>query len=114
LEVPRGALPARADPERIQRLRKIVGDGLGPLRDAATMSAALAKLDAWQPASRAEADHFLVARLILAAAIARRESRGAHHRADHPLTGPGPGSRSFVAPRAAPIEPLEFTRTRVA
>ena len=114
LEVPRSALPVRADAERIQRLRRIVGDGLGPLRDAATMSAALGMLDAWQPASRAEADHVLVARLMLAAAIARRESRGAHYRADHPRAVPGPGTRSFVAPRAAPVEALEFARSRVA
>ena len=76
--------------------------------------AALGMLDAWQPASRAEADHVLVARLMLAAAIARRESRGAHYRADHPRAAPGPGSRSLVAPRAAPVEALEFARSRVA
>jgi aspartate oxidase len=54
-----------------------------------------------------------VARLMLAAALDRRESRGAHHRRDYPLPAAA-AARSFVDPRPARVEALDAARSRVA
>lgn len=63
------------------RLRRLMSDQVGVVRDAAGLDAALTVLAALPP----DDDDALVARLIAHAARVRRESRGAHCRADHPL-----------------------------
>jgi L-aspartate oxidase len=114
LEVPRRArLPAR-DAERIRALRQLIGASLGPVRDVMAMGAALEALRSWQPGSRAEEDMSWIARLMLRAALARRESRGAHFRTDCPDPSAGAAARSFVSPEPAPLEALLAARSRVA
>ena len=59
-------------------------------RHAAGLQTALATLDQIGPDDLgAEAANLaLVARLVTTAALVRTESRGAHHRSDHPATDP--------------------------
>ncbi|MGB5132779.1 MAG: L-aspartate oxidase [Steroidobacteraceae bacterium] len=113
LEVARRAAEQRAD-HRIQALRELVGLSLGPLRTGPAMVAALHRLETWKPEACAEDDRVVVARLLLSAALERRESRGAHQRADHPEAAAGPASRNFQRPQPAPVEKLELIRSRVA
>ena len=121
LPAPQGALVTPrsrglepADPERIDALRQLVSSSLGPLRAGTTMTAALGRLEGWQATSRAESDLLTNAGLALAAALERRESRGAHYRSDHPAPRAEMASRSFVTPRPAPVESLAVTRSQVA
>ncbi|MDP9199471.1 MAG: L-aspartate oxidase [Pseudomonadota bacterium] len=114
LTIPRQLPETGRDDDRIRTLRRLVGNGLGPLRSGPRMVAALRRLDAWIPATRAEADRLVVARELLMAAIARRESRGAHQRADFPHPSAGPPWRSYRRPAAAPLETLNMSRSRVA
>ena len=78
------------------------------------MTVALDRFTDWRCASRAEEDISIVARLMLSAALGRRESRGAHYRSDYPLAADGTPSRSFAKPAAAPVEVLTPARSRVA
>jgi L-aspartate oxidase len=114
LDVPHRPLPDVADPARIATLRRLIGRSLGPMREGSDMAQALARLAAWRPASREEADLASIARLLLAAASGRRESRGAHWRADHPAPVAGLARRSFLQPAPAPVATLGAARRRVA
>jgi L-aspartate oxidase len=75
---------------------------VGLERDAAGLAAASARLASWQAPEvhdrRTAEDRNLLelARLTVAAALARRESRGAHFRTDAPAA-------ASVAPTAAPV-----------
>ncbi|WP_246048645.1 L-aspartate oxidase [Arenimonas terrae] len=71
--------PAAAEPALLQ-LREWLWQGLGPVRDEATMRHALARIDAH--AGLSESWQAGLARQLLLSAIARRESLGAHHRVD--------------------------------
>ena len=114
LDLPRRRGAGDADPARLAALRQQVGESLGPLRNGESMARALRQLDERAPASRAEDDLQLVARLMLAAALERRESRGAHYRLDHPAAAAGPPRRSFLDPAPAATESLQLARSRVA
>ncbi len=81
-DLPHRKANAPADPERILALRRLIGRSLGPVRDGRTLSEALAQVTRCVPTSRAEEDLATVARLLLGAALERRESRGAHYRMD--------------------------------
>ena len=72
-------------PEALQILRNAMSDGAGVVRDAAGLSATLAvvaRLEAVAPGALP----LVAARLIVEAALARRESRGGHYRSDYPAT----------------------------
>jgi len=114
LRIPRRRIEGEPDAARIASLRTLMGRSLGPLRDGTAMAQAVRCLDAWKAGSRAEDDHLLVARLMLRAALERRESRGAHYRLDCPEPARGKPARSFVEPPPNAVESLSVASSRVA
>ena len=111
--VRRPPLPA-ADAARVAVLRRLVGESLGPLRDGASLAAARERLAGWRCDSRAEEDMTAIAGLMLAAAIARRESRGAHYRSDFPVPASNAPARQFASPQPLAVESIDPARSRVA
>ena len=83
-------LPARdAQPVDRVALQTLMWNAVGIERDAAGLEAAAAQLDCWQAAGNTvhaleTANLITLARVMVAAALARRESRGAHFREDFP------------------------------
>ena len=73
---------------RRARLRKLMWDRVGLVREGKALESALGELEklaAGLPAAPSETSNLLtMARLVAAAALARRESRGAHYRLDFP------------------------------
>lgn len=73
-------------------MRRILWEKVGLVRDEKGLTVALADLDALSeasPAAAGEARNLLgIARLVTAAALARRESRGGHYRSDFPQPDP--------------------------
>lgn len=90
-----------------EELQRVLWRHVGLERDAAGLEAALTRIDALAEAAndspstaRALEDRnlLLLGRLIAEAALAREESRGAHHRTDHPAPDPAQ-ARSRVVTR---------------
>jgi len=77
---------------------------VGVIRDERGLTAALSELEALSetsPEAAGEARNLLgVARLVTAAALARRESRGGHYRSDFPQPDPDWQRRQYLT--AAP------------
>ena len=96
-------------------VRRLMWEKVGLVRDEAGLSCAVAELKrlaAAHPQASGEARNLLgIARLLAAAALERRESRGGHYRTDHPVPDPAWQRRLFLT--AAPdggarFEPAEI------
>lgn len=83
-----GAVPEfrefpRLDLEQTSRLREMMWEHVGLVRDRNGLARLLDELRRWP-----DADRVLVARMVTHAALLREESRGAHQRTDFPRTRP--------------------------
>jgi L-aspartate oxidase len=104
-DTPEGEAPAHpeADDEALQTLRATMSRHVGVVRDRAGLTEALASIEALcgrvrTPQAR---NALTAAKLIAAAALARRESRGAHFRSDFPEAEPALAARTFSRLSAA-------------
>tara|TARA_R110002110_G_scaffold108460_2_gene270838 strand:+ start:749 stop:2320 length:1572 start_codon:yes stop_codon:yes gene_type:complete len=85
------------DPDLVAQLRQTMTDGVGVIRDAQGLFDALAqiaRIEAAQPECDALHNMTATATLIAAAALMRRESRGAHFRSDYPETAGATSARA--------------------
>ncbi len=89
----RAAVPVELE----QRLRAAMWAGVGVVRSRSSLEACLAEIAALAAldGSLAGRNMRFAARLVASAALARRESRGAHHRSDHPASDPALACRAF-------------------
>ncbi len=101
---------APGDGELIATVRRLMWEKVGLVRDEEGLAAALEELEVLAERHRnaaGEARNLLgVARLLTAAALARRESRGGHFRADFPTPDPSWQRRLFLT--AAPDGSARF------
>jgi L-aspartate oxidase len=94
----RAALPRRTLQRAMSRYASVVREGAGLVRLIEQLGTARPR----SPASRADIEDIALtatARAVAAAALARTETRGCHHRADYPQTDPAQ-ARSVDAPVA--------------
>jgi L-aspartate oxidase len=90
---------APEDVRAIEQLRATMWRYGGLVRDEHGLTTALGHLDRLRPALSVGVtgrNLAAVAEVVLRAALGRRESRGGHHRADHPTPGAGPGVHTIV------------------
>jgi len=113
-----GRSPAPVEPE----IRRLMWEKAGLVRTGDGLREAIGRLEALAaalPAAAASTRNLVtVARLVVTAALARPESRGAHFRADYPLADPAWRRRIALAPegRGARLEtePVSADATAVA
>jgi L-aspartate oxidase len=118
------AAPLRAESEAAeQRLRLTMSEDVGVIRDAGSLRNALATIGALEQGTKGDrrrANMLTTAKLITAAALERKESRGAHFRSDYPTPDEGLARRSFLTLAQAEAiarearETLELARRRHA
>jgi L-aspartate oxidase len=94
LPVPQRRATHHAEPVDRVALQSLMWNGAGIERSAAGLEAAATQLDQWQPSGATmqdleNANLLALGRVLVAAALARRESRGAHFREDFPETSAG-------------------------
>jgi L-aspartate oxidase len=104
--------------EAIQRIRRIMSEDVGVVREVCGLRRALADLREIEVEAVGDAvvaNMALTARLIAAAALARRESRGGHARSDYPQTQARLARRTFLTQDdLAQIEAAASSRPRRA
>jgi L-aspartate oxidase len=103
--VVRDVLADEESPESLvfsrSRTQELMWQAAGVLRDGARLRAAASELaSTLDPAPGEDANLLLLARLVVAAAQSRAESRGAHFRADFPLTETGAAVHTVLAATA--------------
>jgi L-aspartate oxidase len=94
LPVPQRRTPHHAEPVDRVALQTLMWDAAGIERSAVGLEAVATRLDQWQPSGATmqdleTANLLVLGRVLVAAALARRESRGAHFREDFPETSEG-------------------------
>ena len=103
-------LDGPADAELTARVRRLMWEKVGVVRDEAGLTYAVEELDrlaARYPKAAGEARNLLcIGRLVAAAALERRESRGGHYRSDYPVPDPAWQRRLFLT--AAPDGSARF------
>jgi L-aspartate oxidase len=105
-----------ADGEAIGILRATMTRHVGVVRDAAGLTAALARIEhlSARPHGPEVRNALTAAKLVAAAALARRESRGGHYRSDYPAPDAQRAVRMFMtldqadAAAEAAASPLEL------
>jgi L-aspartate oxidase len=97
---PRGGAP---DAAAVRHLRAIMSERVGVVRDGDELANAVRKLAALERSATSIAlrNMATAALLVATAAWARRESRGAHFRADHPAEVPALAQRTMTTLAAA-------------
>ncbi|HEY9422745.1 MAG TPA: L-aspartate oxidase [Thermoanaerobaculia bacterium] len=108
-----GAIPGVASPRDAgltAAIRRLMWEKVGLLRDGAGLTQALEELERLalrHPQAAGEARNLLWAgRIVTAAALERKESRGGHYRSDHPEAEPAWQRRLFLT--AAPNGSVHF------
>jgi len=94
----------------VEKLRAIMTKYVGVQRSGKGLKAALAQLEAISKTSdndRVLSNMLLAARLITAAALLRKESRGGHYRTDYPSANPLLAHRTFLT--LADLDAMEET-----
>ncbi len=110
------ALGGPGDAELTAAVRRLLWEKVGVVRDEAGLAFAvdeLRRLAASHPQAAGEARNLLgIGRLVAAAALERRESRGGHYRSDFPAPDPAWQRRLFLT--AAPDGSARFEATNEA
>ena len=92
-------LPTADDPAAVAALRTMMWEHAGPIRDAGSLQTGLERLTGLLPRLSSGADGrnlIVLAEVVLRTALARTESRGAHHRRDHPAIDPSQAHSTTV------------------
>ncbi len=96
------------DPEAVARLRSVMWDHVGVMRHGSGLRTALARIAALQPRliGPSGRNMALVAETVTRAALARTESRGGHHRLDHPEPAEQWHRHTVVDPASEALVPV--------
>jgi len=98
-----------------QRLRRTMAAEVGVIRDERSLTSALATISVLEKETKGDrrlANMLTTAKLIAAAALQRRESRGAHFRSDYPTPDEKLAVRSFLSLAKAEEIAREAAETR--